>query len=148
MIVLDQLQNFVDVAVGPADGGEEPQVLLDRQVRVKSGGLGHVADTAEDVEIGHRLTEHCHRSGVGGDQAHDRPDERRLPGAVWPEQTVDLALSHSESHAVQRLQGAKRFDYVGYINRVRLVHALSSSGSIDRSQPSASSVTAFSPSMS
>ena len=58
----DDLERLANPAVDAVDGGEKAEILLDRQVRVQCGLLGHVADVGEDIEVWHPPVEHGHRS--------------------------------------------------------------------------------------
>ena len=57
LLELDHFEHLVHIAVGSADGGEEPEVFLHRNVWIEGGRLRHITDAAEDVQIRHAVAE-------------------------------------------------------------------------------------------
>ena len=83
-------------------GGEEREVLVDREVFVQRELLRHVADAAlQRLGVARDLVaEHVDLAGGRVQQAAEHADRRRLAGAVRPEEAVDLAPAHREIEAV------------------------------------------------
>src|SRR6266446_1469318 len=119
-----QLQRFRHTTLGCVDCGEELGVLLDREARVESCLLGHVADIAQLVDVGHSAAEHRDSTRIGRDQADDRSDERRLAGPVRAQQAVYLARLDPQRHPIERTYTAELLLDAFDINRKGLSHSL------------------------
>ncbi len=83
--------------------GVKVHVLLNRQVLVEAELLRHVADA-----VLHRLrvpgdvdAEHGEVAAVGGEQAGDQADERRLAGAIGADQRRQPAMLDSQRDVVE-----------------------------------------------
>src|SRR6266511_4377608 len=81
---------------------KERQVLLDAEIRIQREASGHVAHAlaqhtvvAHDVEIEDRRA-----TRIGDEQRHEYPKERRLAGAVGPDEAEELTLLNGERHVV------------------------------------------------
>ena len=101
MIALHRLATVVEFV----DGGDEIQILGDRQVLVEAESLRHVADlqadprrVADDVEPQTRAA-----AAVRLHQPAQHPDRGRLAAAVGAEKAADLARRHREREAVDDL---------------------------------------------
>src|SRR5207237_3110050 len=82
----------------------EEQVLADAEGGEDVAVLGDVAQALARDDVGRQPTDLlvAEANGAGGvDVAHDRPDGRRAPDTVAPEQADDLALPDGQAHAVQ-----------------------------------------------
>src|SRR3546814_8969296 len=90
----------------PAQGGEVAQVLRDGEVEVQGLRLEHDAERGEGAAA--RLAQ-----AVAGDldvaasaveEAGNQGEQRRLAGAVGPEQGGDAARPDREGHVLKRLR--------------------------------------------
>src|SRR5207253_9633584 len=82
----------------------EEQVLADAEGGKDVAVLGDVAEALARDDVGRQRTDLrvAEANGAGGvDVAHDRPDGRRAPDTVAPEQADDLAVPDGQGHAVQ-----------------------------------------------
>src|SRR5258708_6713987 len=72
-------------------------------------------------------------AAAGPQKAEQDPDRRRLPGAVWAEEAVHLALGHAQVQPVQRYRPAVRLaharhrDSLGHEPKITLVSEISES---------------------
>src|SRR5262249_20703826 len=85
-----------------------PDVLVDGDAREDVGdleGLGHAA-AVEDLggEAGDVLAVEAHAALAGRVEAGDHVEQRRLAGAVRPDDREDLAGAHREAHPAERSQ--------------------------------------------
>src|SRR2546428_615245 len=95
-------------------GGEELEILLNRQAGIEGGRLGHVADVSKVVDVRHPAPEHGDFARVRSHQSDDRADQRRLAGAIGAEKPVDLAGPHPQCHAIERMQTAELLPHAFY----------------------------------
>src|SRR5687767_9445026 len=81
---------------------DERQVLGNGEIFIVCEALGHIADIALYLPaLGQNIVaEHGAASGIGGEQAADHADGRRLAGAVGAEEAHDLALLQGKRDAV------------------------------------------------
>ena len=72
------------------------QVLRDGQLGIGGRTLDEVADPSPQVgrSGSDRLPEEFHAAGRRADHAQEHPDRRRLPGAVQPQEGIDLAAGN------------------------------------------------------
>src|SRR6202011_3579681 len=98
---IDELQRLADAVDAPVDGTEEVDVLLGREIWIERSLLGHVANSREHLELRHAAAEHRDRAFLGSYQADEAADQRRLAGAVWAEQTIDLATPDAQADAIE-----------------------------------------------
>ena len=85
--------------------GEAREVLGHAQAQVQAGRLGHDRDPAADLHsVLGRERESGDRCRARGrrDESAERPHGRRLPGAVRPEETEDLAVADLEGDVLER----------------------------------------------
>ena len=75
------------------EAGPERQVLVHREILVEREALGHESE-GDVVAVG--------AAGRGLEQAGDDPEERRLAGAVGPDEREQLAARDREVDAAQR----------------------------------------------
>ena len=102
-----------------AAGGQfttEEQILLDRQLRHQAEFLEHRTDTDDARAVRREMDDLSalilERAGIGRIGAGDDVDQRRLAGAVFAEQHVDLAAPEVEVDAIQarrRRETASRY---------------------------------------
>src|SRR6202040_4144169 len=90
------------------DGGEEGDVLVDREVAVEREALRQVADPAAEVDA---LPDGVEAAGADGaavrrQQPEDDAQGGRLAGAVRADQAEHLAAGHPEADVVDRHQVA------------------------------------------
>ena len=92
--------------------GEDDQVLLDAQLEVAGHRLrddadrsAHAVGLVRDVEA-----VDARRAGGRRQQRREHPDERRLAGAVGPEQPEDLTVFDREADAVDGREVAELLD--------------------------------------
>ena len=116
---VDDLQDLLEQP-GPDAAVEEREaleVLPAGQVGVEAGALDEAGDAVQhaDAGVGPGLVEDPDRAGVGPDQAEEHPQERRLAGAVGPEDPVDLARGHADGDVVD---GADRPEGLGHAHGV------------------------------
>jgi hypothetical protein len=79
--------------LAPVSGGRERHVLGHGEVVVEAEGLGHVAEAGPGLAR-RWLAEQPDAAGGGVEQAEQHADQRRLAGAVGPDQTDHLAGGH------------------------------------------------------
>src|SRR6202022_4849981 len=96
-----ELQRLADAVDTPIDGAEKVDVLLGREIWIERSLLGHVADVREHLELRHAAAEHRDRAFLGGYQADEAADQRRLAGAVWAEEPKDLATTDAQADAIE-----------------------------------------------
>src|SRR2546427_4244795 len=92
----------------PVEARREAQVLLHREIAVEAEGLGDVADARlERRHVAAQIVaeDGCLR-GLDLEQPRQRAEERRLPGAVGPDDAHDLAPLEHEIDAGERAPGA------------------------------------------
>ena len=91
--------------------GEALEVLDDAQAEVEPRRLGHDRDAAPDLHaVLGRQRDPGHRGGAGRrrDERAERPDRRRLAGAIGAEEAEDLATPDVERDIVECETGAER----------------------------------------
>src|ERR1700732_277577 len=90
--------------VDAMDGGEEGDVLVDREIAVEREALGQVADPAAEVDASRDGVEAAgaHGAAVRRQQPEDDPQGGRLAGAVRADQAEHLAARHPEGDVVDR----------------------------------------------
>ena len=137
---LDELQRLVDVCLGAVDRGKEAQVLLDREIGIKRGRLGHVPDARQHAQVGDPPAEYSHRPRVGLDQTDQASDQRGLAGTVRPEQPVDLTATDPQADPVKGAQPPESLGDILDLNGVLRPRA--HRAAIPRTQVMASSLTA------
>src|SRR5205814_783026 len=101
------------------DPGDEGEILLDRQVFVEGEALGHVAGLTFD-RFGFARefeAEHLARATVGGEEAAEHAQGRRLPRAVWAEEAGDVALLDLDRDVVDCGERAEAFAQVVNVDR-------------------------------
>ena len=83
---------------------EERNVLVDAQITIEAEPLRQVADrTGEAAVIPHGVEiQYAKRSRVSRQEATDKPDRRRLAGAVWPDQPKHLPAVYVQRERVDR----------------------------------------------
>ena len=101
---------FDDLRHGERAG--KPHILLDDAESTPDGGKPRIA------------TSHTNRSLFGPDQADDVADERRLTGAIRPEQRYALAFSNREIHTAERNRVVVRVDEALCLENMCHVHHL------------------------
>lgn len=85
---------------------EESQVLLTVQIPVEKTVMADDADAATEVSArGKRAAEHADTACLRSNEPGHRPKERRLAGAVRPEQHDGFAAAHVEIDAAQNPHG-------------------------------------------
>ena len=67
------------------------------------------------VRLGDVLAVLLDEPRVGGFEARDDAQERRLAGSRWPEQCDEAAVIHVERHAIESLEGAEGLRYVAQV---------------------------------
>ena len=74
------------VGVAATDGRDDAEVLAAAEVHVEARLLDDRADSRERARaiVGYDVAEDAHRARVGGGEAEQRADDRRLAGAVGP----------------------------------------------------------------
>ena len=80
----------------PHRPAEVNDVLPDREVRVHTGRLRHVADLVAQGQGAGLMAEDSHGAGLDDLDADDGPHQCRLAGARGPEQADDLASGDLE----------------------------------------------------
>ncbi len=85
-------------AADPVEGGDEAQVVTDRQLRVQHAHLRHVADAAAvgGAQLCGVGAEDLDGALRGGEHAGHHADGGRLAAAAWPDEAVDLALGDAQ----------------------------------------------------
>ena len=111
--VISISRGYCSLPLGGGDAvhvGVEVQVLLDGQVLVQAEPLRHVADAGLDLlRVGGDVdAQHLQLAGVGRHQPGGQADERRLAGAVRPDQGRERAAAGLERDAVERLHDFAR----------------------------------------
>ena len=103
----------VPCARDPAAAGEraDHHVLRHREARERLQDLERAGDAevAEPIgsQTGHVGSGEAHRPGVRPDEAGDEIEERRLAGAVRPDQADDLPPADLERHVAIRVHAAE-----------------------------------------
>src|SRR6185437_12017581 len=119
----DQLEQFADPAAGAqaVEAREQLEVVAGREVRVEARVLDEAGDAVETaVRAVPQTAEQADAATLRADQPEQQPEQRRLPGAVWPEQPANLGRPDSEVDAVdgadrpEALDEAQRFDGGGH----------------------------------
>ena len=99
-------------------GGKEPQVLLHGQVLIKRELARHIPHPAAYLaHLGHdiiAIDRRCPR--LGQQQGAQDAIQRRLAGAVRPDQAKHLSLAHGERHFVERRHLAIVLGHVMYLD--------------------------------
>ncbi len=95
--------------LGDADRRDDRQLLVERD---DPGAVG-------DAHIGELdlFAVAQHRAGIGGVQAGQDLDERRLAGAVLAEQRVDLSRPHREARVLERVHAVEPLGDVARLER-------------------------------
>ena len=103
-----------DTARDAMQVGMEQQVGAHAELEVERLLLEDDADVGErrDGVAAHVVAEHADAAGVGREQAREQLHERRLAGAVGPEQGDELARGDAERDAVEGPHGAVGLDHV------------------------------------
>ena len=106
-------------AAEPVDPGVEVEVLLHREVRVEGELLAHVADPLADLPsvADDVVPEHGRGPGGGRQETAEDANERRLAGAVRPQQPVDRAGVDLEVHPLERGEVAELARHVRHPDR-------------------------------
>ena len=109
---VDDLEDLLEQA-GPDAAVEEREaleVLPAGQVGVEAWALDEAGDAVQhaDAGVGPGPAEDPDRARVGPDQPEQHPQERRLAGAVGPEDAVDLARGHAEGDVVDGADRTRR----------------------------------------
>src|SRR5262249_54995875 len=140
-----ELERLLQVVLAAVDGGEELEVLQDRQVGVQRGGLRHIAHAGQHTKVGHSAPQHGHGACVWPDQTDEAANQRRLARAVGTEKSEHLSPTDPQPHAIQCPKATETLCHsVHFDGETVIVPHLSSSGFIARTQVSASAVTASS----
>ena len=94
-------------ALQSSERREIAQILLDREIEIERRLLEHDAERAERLRtpFGGRLAANLDTAFGRVEQPGDEREQRRLAGAVRPEQRRDLAGIDLEAHIVERLLG-------------------------------------------
>jgi hypothetical protein len=94
--------------VDAVDGGEEGDVLVDREIAVEREALGQVADPAAELGASPDGVDAAgaHRPAVRRQQSEDDAQGGRLAGAVRADQAEHLAALDAEADVVDRHQVA------------------------------------------
>ena len=118
---LERLQLAVDrrdLLVLLFDGGaehrcEEAEVLLDTEVGIQREAAGHITDLApQRPEISNDVAaEHACAPRVGDDERREDAEERRLAGAVRPDEAEQLTRVDREGDVVERDRLLVSFDH-------------------------------------
>ncbi len=89
------------------EASEEQEVLQTAHPEVEAAvARGDEAEGTAEPPGGHHLqwlAEDAHITGVRDQETDQDPEQRGLPGAVGPEERMDLAGPHLEGHALERL---------------------------------------------
>src|SRR5262245_48441217 len=109
----------------------ECNILQDRHVRAKQNMLESSRDTQRRTgtrcQLVDPLAKQAYCAFAGCQNARDKVEECRFSGAVWPDNTQDLARSELERYAVHRDKTAKaarqRFDLQDRLRAGRLAPA-------------------------
>ena len=80
----------------------ERQELRAGQVPVEAQAFGHVAASRAHPEIVHAALGDADDSGIGPQESQQAGEQRRLSGAVGPDQAHRLSLPHFQADAVER----------------------------------------------
>ena len=107
--VRDQVVIFLDSGI--EHRGEEPQILLHRQILIERELSRHISNDIAylPVVLHHVVSHHSRVSLVGEHQGGENTEKRRLPGSVRPDNAIQLALAHGKAHAIQRARLAVGF---------------------------------------
>lgn len=86
-------------------GGEEIEILLDRQVRIKRKPAGHVAHARADRKIVVHDVEPIDRgrTAVGGEQRGEQAEQRCFARTVGADQSEQLAFPDGKRHRIECL---------------------------------------------
>ena len=107
------------LAVGGAEIGADHDVLAHADLGERLGDLegAHHAGGADPVrrQAGDVLAVEGDAAGIGRLEAGDGGEQRRLAGAVGPDQADDLALPHVERGLVDGLQAAERLGELAHL---------------------------------
>src|SRR5262249_49634344 len=119
---IEMLHHLVDPGVVRADAEVarlQPQRLAHGEKGIEHQLLRHHAEQAPGAAVvpRHVGAQGARRSGVGPGEAGDHVDERRLAGAVGPEQPEEFALLDGEAHAGERPQRAEALLQVRDLDR-------------------------------
>ncbi len=76
------------------------------QVIVEVRLLGEKADLAVHLDVVNRAAANPRRAAGRENQSHQELERGRLPRAVWPEKSEDLALAHLKRQRIERPTGA------------------------------------------
>ncbi len=93
-----------------------------REIPVEAQPFGHVAGAGSDPEIVHRTAVDRDGSRIGPQESEQARQERRLAGAVAPDQAERLAAANRQRHSVERA-GAPAQAAVGLRNGLDHDHA-------------------------
>ena len=101
-----------------------------REMREQADVLERARDALERAlrraRIHDRLALEQDLAGIGGENAGDEIEERRLAGAVRPDQRVDVAGRHLELEIVERVEAAEALGQP-FDRKTRLRHGAPSS---------------------
>jgi len=95
------------------------QVLATRQIRVEARRFHETPNVVEHpgAVISPAATEQLDLTGVGADQPKQHPHERRLPGPIWAEHAIHLALPDPHRDPVHGNKRAVALRHIDSVNR-------------------------------
>jgi hypothetical protein len=82
--------------VGPVESGDVLQVLVDAEVVVEDGGVGDPRRGGTGLDAPRRLPDDPDGAGGGLEETGDEAEQRRLAGAVRPDEHHQLPGGHLE----------------------------------------------------